>query len=165
VLKRERLPAHVRAEPPHTTAELLAALEGIDLVGREAVFVHDGGGSREVVTAIARRGVRVVEVQPYAWALPEDIGPLRALVETIVRAELDAIAFTSQAQARHLFAVADAMGARDSMVRVLRDRVVVAAVGPTCARTLAQLGTPPHVVPEQSKMGAMIVALATEFAR
>jgi uroporphyrinogen-III synthase len=165
VLKRERLPAHVRAETPHTTTELLVALESVEVGGREVVYVHDGGGSRDVVTALARRGARVVEVQPYVWALPEDLGPLRTLVETIVGAELDAIAFTSQAQARHLFAVADAMGARDSMVRALQDRVVVAAVGPTCARTLAQLGAPPHVVPEQSKMGAMIVALANEFAR
>jgi uroporphyrinogen-III synthase len=127
--------------------------------------VHDGGGNRDVAAALARRGARVVEVQPYVWALPEDIAPLRALVETIVKAELDAIAFTTQVQARHLFGVADAMGSRDAMVRALRDRIVVAAVGPTCARTLTQLGAPPHVVPDQSKMGAMIVALAAQFAR
>jgi uroporphyrinogen-III synthase len=154
----------VRAEAPHTTKELLAALEGIPVEGRDVVFVHDGGASREVAIALARRGARVVEVQPYAWALPEDIGPLRGLVETIIRGEVDAVAFTTQVQARHLFAVADAMGAREAMARAMTERVVVVAVGPTCARALAQLGAPPHVVPEQAKMGAMIVALAARFA-
>jgi uroporphyrinogen-III synthase len=164
VLKRERLPVHARAEAPHTTKELLVALEGIDVAARDVVFVHDGGGNRDVVSSLTRRGARVCEVQPYTWALPEDIGPLRALVETIVRGEVDAIAFTTQAQARHLFAVADAMGARDALARAMGERVVVAAVGPTCARALTQLGAPPHVVPDQAKMGAMVVALAAKFA-
>lgn len=164
VLKREGLPVHVRAEGPHTTKELLAALEGVAVSARDVVFVHDGGGSREVVGVLARRGARVLEVQPYAWALPEDIGPLRVLVETLIRGEVDVLAVTTQAQARHLFAVADTMGARDAMARALRERVVVAAVGPTSARALSQLGAPPHVVPEQGKMGAMVVALAAKFA-
>jgi len=82
----------------------------------------------------------------------------------IVRAEVDAVAFTTQAQARHLFAVADSMGARETLTRAMGERVVVAAVGPTCARALSQLGAPAHVVPDQAKMGAMIVALAAKFA-
>jgi len=164
VLKREVLPVHVRAEPPHTTKELLAALDAVEVTARDVVFVHDGGGNREVAAALGRRGARVVEVQPYAWALPEDLGPLRLLVDAIVRAEVDAIAFTTQAQARHLFAVADSMGARSAMARAMGERVVVAAVGPTCARALAQLGAPAHVMPAQAKMGAMIVALAAKFA-
>jgi len=164
VLKREGLPIHVRAEAPHTTKDLLAALDAVAVADREVVFVHDGGGNREVVLALARRGARVVEVQPYAWALPEDLGPLRALVDMIVRAEVDAVAFTTQAQARHLFAVADSMGARETLTRAMGERVVVAAVGPTCARALSQLGAPAHVVPDQAKMGAMIVALAAKFA-
>jgi uroporphyrinogen-III synthase len=165
VLKREGLPVHVRAQAPHTTHELLAALSTVDVADQDLVFVHDGGGNRDVVDELSRRRARVVDVQPYAWALPVDLAPLRELVENIVRGQVDAIAFTTQAQARHLFAIADAMGARDAMARAMGERLVVAAVGPTCARALAQLGAPAHVVPDQPKMGAMIVALANRFAR
>jgi uroporphyrinogen-III synthase len=160
VLKREGLPVHVRAEPPHTTAELLAALQGVEVSGRAVVFVHDGGGGRDVVVALERRDARVIEVRPYGWALPEDLGPLRALIDAIISGAVDAVAFTTQVQARHLFAVADAAGSRAALARAMADRVVVAAVGPTCARALTQLGAPPHVVPGQGKMGAMVVALA-----
>jgi uroporphyrinogen-III synthase len=165
VLKREGLPVHVRADPPHTTKDLLRAIEAVDVRERDLVFVHDGGGNRESADALARAGARIVDVQPYGWALPEDIGPLRGLVETIVRAEVDVAAFTTQVQARHLFAVADTMRARGPLTRALNERVLVAAVGPTCARALTLLGAPPQVVPEQAKMGAMIVALAARFAR
>ncbi len=162
VLKREGLPVHVRAETPHTTAELLLALESIDVAGRDAVFVHDGGALHEVVAALARRGARVVEIQPYEWALPEDMGPLRAMVGSLVAGEIDALALTTQVQARHLFEVAEAMGVRDALSNALR-KTVIAAVGPTCARVLSELGVPPQVVPDPPKMGAMILALAAWF--
>ncbi len=171
VLKREGLQAHVRAEPPHTTAELLAALggaggagEGVEVAGHEVVFVHDGGGGRTVPQALAARGARVFEVQPYEWSLPLDSTALERLVNALILGELQALAVTTQVQARNLFAVADAMGRRDALRDALRTRVVVAAVGPTCASALAELGAPPHVVPESSKMGQLVLALAEHLS-
>jgi uroporphyrinogen-III synthase len=160
VLKREGLVAHVRAASPNTTAELLAALAGVDVRDRDVVFVHDGGGARTVPEALASRGARVVEVQPYEWAMPEDTGPLRDLVRTIVAGGVEAVAITTQVQARHLFDAAEGLGMRAALRDALASRVVVAAVGPTSARTLTELGAPPHVVPDQPSMGAMVVALA-----
>jgi len=159
VLKREGLTVQVRAGAPHTTTEFLAALQGVEVRGRDVVFVHDGGGSRAVPEALAARGARVVEVQPYAWALPEDLGPLRDLVAAIVAGRVDAVAFTTQIQARHLFEVAESLGSRPSLVEALRERVTVVAVGPTTAHVLSDLGAPPQIVPPQSSMGAMVLAL------
>jgi uroporphyrinogen-III synthase len=164
VLKREGLVAHVRAPAPHTTAELLAALEPVDVRDHPVVFVHDGGGSRTVPEALAARGARLSELQPYRWAPPEDPRALADLVEKLVAGEVDALAVTTQVQAQHLFDAADAAHAGDPLREALRDRVVVAAVGPTCARTLERLGTPPHVVPDTSKMGPLVLALAQALA-
>ncbi len=163
VLKREGLPVHVRAPAPHTTRELLEALDGVDVRDHDVVYVHDGGASPVVPEALAARGARVAQVRPYEWALPEDLRPLEALVARLVAGEIDALAITTQVQARHLFDVAASIGARDALAEALRARVVVAAVGPTCARTLESLGTPPHVVPEPSKMGPLVLALARHF--
>ena len=164
VLKGEGLVAQVRAAAPHTTRELLEALDGVEVRDHDVVFVQDGGGARAVPEALAARGARVVEVQPYAWALPEDLSPLRALVSSLAAGQIAAIAFTTQVQARHLFSVADAMGSRGALAEALRSRVTVAAVGPTTASALAELGTPPHVTPAQSSMGAMVVALAKKLS-
>jgi uroporphyrinogen-III synthase len=160
VLKREGLTAHVRAPAPHTTKELLDVLAPIEVRDHHVVFVHDGGATRVVPEALAARGARVHEVQPYAWALPEDLAPLEALVASLVAGELRAIAITTQVQARNLFGVAESLGKRAALAHALTTRVVVAAVGPTCARTLEELGAPAKVVPEQSKMGPLVLALA-----
>jgi uroporphyrinogen-III synthase len=165
VLKREGLAAHVRAEAPHTTAELIAALAALPLDGRDAVVVHDGGTSRAIADWLRSRGARVFDVRPYEWALPEDVGSLRDLVGALVAGQLEALAVTTQVQARHLFQIADAMGVASSLRDALRERVVVAAVGPTCAQALEELGTPAHVVPHQSKMGPMVIALAEYLAQ
>jgi len=164
VLKREGLVAHVRAPPPHTTAELLGALEDVDVRDRDVVFVHDGGGARTVPEALLGRGARLVEIEPYVWALPEDIAPLEDLVRSIVAGGIDAVVITTQVQAKHLFHVAAGVGAQVPLLEALRERVIVAAVGPTCARALAALGAPPHVVPDQSKMGPLVLALAAHLA-
>jgi uroporphyrinogen-III synthase len=103
VLKREGLTATVRAPPPHTTKEFIAALDSVEVHDRDAVFIHDGGGARTVPEALTARGARVVEVHPYAWALPEDIAALQGLVMDIIASRVAAVAFTTQIQAKHLF--------------------------------------------------------------
>ncbi|MCL2450282.1 MAG: uroporphyrinogen-III synthase [Polyangiaceae bacterium] len=160
VLKREGLAAHVRAEPPHTSTELISALESVDVSGRPVVFVHDGGASRVVPEALAARGARLVEIRPYRWAPPEDPAALPALVEQILAGGIDVLAVTTQVQAQHLFDAAEAQTTVDRLRAALCDRVLVAAVGPTCAATLTRLGAPPHVVPESSKMGPLVLAIA-----
>jgi uroporphyrinogen-III synthase len=160
VLKRAGLPVHVRAEAPHTTRELIASLDALEVAGRSAVYVHDGGASRAVPDALRHRGANVVEVQPYEWALPEDTARLRDLVAAIIAGTVDALVVTTQVQARHLFEVADLTGAREDLRDALRGHVIVAAVGPTSAQALVDLGAPPHVVPDQHKMGSLVLALA-----
>jgi len=164
VLKREGLQAHLRAPPPHTTAELLALLETVEVRDHDAVYVQDGGGSTEVADVLVGRGARTVVIKPYGWALPEDVGPLRDLVRSIASGGVDALAITTQVQAVNLFEVAAEMSAIAELRAALTGRVVVAAVGPTSARALERLGVPPRVVPEQSKMGPLVLALSAYLA-
>jgi uroporphyrinogen-III synthase len=122
--------------------------------------VHDGGRAETVPESLARRGARVLGIAPYEWALPENVEPLRELVRRILAGGIDALVITTQVQARHLFEVATSMGVERQLGEALRARVIVAAVGPTCARVLGELGVPPHVMPAQPKMGPLVLALA-----
>lgn len=162
VLKGEGLHAHVRAQPPHTTTELLGALAGVDVGHRPVMLVHDGGGNRSIADALSARGGLVCEVAPYAWALPDDLSGLSALIGELVSGSIAALVITTQVQARHLFQVAESLGSANALKAALRDRVIVAAVGPTSARTLEELGVPTHVTPPAAgvKMGPLVAALA-----
>jgi len=164
VLHREGMPSQMKAQPPYTTEELLGVLVQLDLRLRAVVLVHHGEPNAALVEALHRQGARVHELLLYEWALPADAGPLVRMVGEIAAGSFAAAAFTSQIQARHLVHVAESLGKRDELLQALRERTLVAAVGPTCARALAELGVPPDIVPETPKMGAMLCALVERLS-
>ena len=161
VLGRHDVPVSVRVPEPHTTADVLRSMAAAATGGpddRPAALRRAQCRSRG--RAAGARGAVVEELCLYEWRLPVDLDPLRRLVRAAVSGDLDAVAFTSQIQARHLFEVARDLGLHLDLVRALTTRVVVAAVGPTCAEALRALGMPPHVVPERAEDGPLVAALA-----
>ena len=159
-LKKRGLDSTVRVDEPYTTGDVLRALEGVPVRGRDVLVVHYGERNEVIVHALARAGARVRELSLYVWELPEDLLPLVRLVEEIIERRVGAVAFTSQIQARHLVAVAERMNKTKELVHALRTHTLVAAIGPTCAETLRALGIPPHVVPLSPKMGPLVHSLA-----
>jgi uroporphyrinogen-III synthase len=163
-LHREGLAATVKARSPYTTVELIEALASLELTGHPVVLVHYGERNVALVEALVAQGAVLLELLVYEWGMPEDTAPLARAAASLIRGDFDAAAFTTQIQARHLMAIASRIGRRNQLVAALRSKVVVAAVGPTCARVLDELGVTPHVVPDPPKMGSMLEALAGRLA-
>jgi uroporphyrinogen-III synthase len=163
-LHREGLTTTVKARTPYTTVELIEALAGLDLQGHPVVLVHYGERNVALVETLVAQGAVLLELLVYEWSLPEDTAPLARAVESLIRGDFDAAAFTTQVQARHLMSIASRIGRRNQLVTALRSRVVVAAVGPTCARVLDELGVPAQIVPDAPKMGSMLEMLAGRLA-
>lgn len=163
VLRRHDVPIKVSAAEPYTTAELLDALKGIDLAGRRVAIVHYGERNRPLAVALEERGAALDELCLYEWLMPEDLVPLHTLVGELIDGAVDAIAFTSQIQCRHLFQVAADMTRSDDLTRALNTRTVVAAIGPVCDAALRTFGVVARVQPAHPKMGPMIAALADYF--
>lgn len=163
-LRQEGLEASIKVGEPHTTRELLAALEAVELRGRPVVLVHYGERNVPLVEALTGRAARLLELLVYEWSLPEDLGPLAALVDDLIAGAVQAVAFTSQVQVRHLFHVANLAERAEALRAALKDRAVVAAVGPTCAQALVEAGVEPQVVPVHPKMGPMVRDLGRYFA-
>jgi uroporphyrinogen-III synthase len=159
VMTRHSVHVDVIPEKPYTTRELLAAIEPLELAGRDVALMHYGERNAELSNALKSRGARLMEVCPYEWALPEDPSSLRALVANIA-GQVDAVAFTSQIQVRNMFAVATEMGNAELVRDALNHDIVVAAVGPVCASALKQAGVTPDVQPGDPKMGPLLLALA-----
>lgn len=163
VLRRNDVQVDITAAEPHTTTEVLAALEPVPLRDVPLALVHYGERNEQAARALADRGARVAEICLYEWRLPDDVGPLERLVGAIIDGQVDALAVTSQIQVRHLFEIADRLGQRAALVDALNQKTVVAAVGPVCASALRSYGVVPHVQPPHPKMGPMMLALSDYF--
>jgi uroporphyrinogen-III synthase len=163
VLRRQDVQVNITAAEPHTTTELLQALEAVDIKDKTIGLVHYGERNQQATDALMRRGASVAEICLYEWRLPDDVTPLRQLVDEIINGKIDALAVTSQIQIRHLFEIADKLGKHVALADALNRRTVVAAVGPVCAIALRSYGVIPHVQPSHPKMGPMMLALSDYF--
>jgi uroporphyrinogen-III synthase len=162
-LRRHGIPVTVAAAKPYTSESLLAAMAGISLAGRGTAVLHYGERNSDLSAGIRALGADLEELCLYEWLLPADLDPLRRLVQEILAGKVGAIAFTAQVQVRHLFAIADELGVATGLTAALNERLVVASVAPTCAAALQARGVDPHVIPDLSRMGPLIVALADYF--
>jgi uroporphyrinogen-III synthase len=163
ILRRSNIQIDLTAAEPHTTVELLQALDSIDLRGKAVGLVQYGERNDALTAGLRSHGATIDEVCLYEWRLPENVRPLETLVGEIIDGRVDAVAVTSQIQIRHLFEIADKLGQRAALADALNRKVVVAAVGPVCATALRSFGVIPHVQPSHPKMGPMLIALADYF--
>ena len=184
-LKSRGVTPTVLVPSPHTTDELLATLAQVQVRGEQVLVTHAGQVTAEPAAALRARGAEVADLQLYRWELPAaDAARLREFVVGLALGrgvgagaqgegggaasearsdavgEISAVAFTTQVQVRHLFQEAEHAGVADRLRAALSERVVVAAVGPTCAEALRSFGVVPDVEPAHPKMGQMVVALA-----
>lgn len=163
MLARNKIQISVNAQEPYTTAELIAALEPLALDGAGVALLHYGERNAALTDALHARGARLDELCLYEWRLPESCAPLTTLITEIINHQVDAVAFTSQIQARHLFQIAAESARADELRDALNQQTVVASVGPTCTAALRALGVEPHVEPEHPKMAPMVQALLRHF--
>jgi uroporphyrinogen-III synthase len=163
-LRANGVPVTATAAEPFTSAEVLCSLECLVEPGAGVALLHYGERSDELAAELRARRFGVLELSLYEWRLPVDTGPLERMVDDVLAGEVDAVAFTSQVQVRHLFEIADRLGRGRELVAALAERVPVAAVGPSCAGALRAHGVEPRVVPDNPKMGPMVKALA-EYLR
>jgi uroporphyrinogen-III synthase len=159
------VPPTLTTRESFTSAEVIDALASIELEGSRVLLFHYGERSESLAeTLIARRAV-LDERWLYRWSLPEDTSPLERLVLSILAGEIDALAVTCQIQFRHLHEIARRMGLERQLVRTLKQRMVIAAVGPTCQAILQAHGLDVAVMPDNPKMGPLIVALMRHLER
>lgn len=163
VLSRNNIRIDVSTASPFTTSDLIAAMQPLELNRKTVAVLHYGERNAQLAESLTARGAILQELCLYEWQLPEDTSGLRRLIDEIINRDFNAIAFTSQIQARHLFQLATEAGKAETLRNALCNDVVVASVGPTCTSVLQSLGIAPHVEPENPKMGPMVLAIAGYF--
>ncbi len=166
VLRNQGVPVALVAPEPHTSQDLLRAIQEArwDLRGRRVALQHYGADNSYLREGLERMGAKVLDVILYQWALPKDVAPLKEAIQALLQARAEAVAFTSQPQVQNLFIVAESLGLKEALRKALATRVV-AAVGPVCVRALEQEGVVAHVVPPHPKMGHLVKALAEYWSK
>jgi len=164
VLRKHGLTASIVAPKPHTTNDLVEALNNVDMSGRRVMLLHYGEKNVVIGEMLTGRGAIIEDIRLYEWDLPEDIDPLKDLVRRLVNRSIDAVLFTSQIQFRFLAQVADGMGEGSALVSALTTDVVVGAVGPVCASALRASGVIPDVLPAAANSASLVAAVADYFA-
>jgi uroporphyrinogen-III synthase len=152
----------ITAPEPNTWHELLRAFDDADKASLEVslrgarVAVQEYGVSNpELLVGLNERGAQVTRVPVYQWALPQDLGPLRAAIAAIAEGTVDVALFTTSVQAVHLFQVATEMKL-DSAVRNGLIRAIVASIGPTTSEELQRWGIQADLEPSHPKMGYLV---------
>jgi uroporphyrinogen-III synthase len=162
-LTRRQVAVGVPVPEPYTTAEVIASLGTIPVTNRVVTVVHYGERNEPLLAALTSRGAILHELWLYEWRLPEDTAPLSRAIDAMLAGEISVLAVTSQIQVRHLLHVAGA-ARKERLVSVLNERVLVGAVGPTCAAACIAAGINSPVVPTHPKLAPMLTALATAHA-
>jgi uroporphyrinogen-III synthase len=166
-LRERGIAAWVVAPEPNTWRELIDEVEatgGPDVLGGARVAVQEYGVSNtDLLDALAAKGAHVTRVPVYQWALPDDLAPLSAAIDSIVRGEIDVMIVTSGIQRVHLQDVADGSG-RGPALREGLGRCVIASIGPSASTELVRYGSIPDLEASHPKMGVLVRETAEQAA-
>lgn len=158
VLRSREVRIDRSAAEPFTTAQVLESLANLSLRGGRVLVQRYGETNVELERALRAEGAEVLEVPTYRWALPEDTGPLEALIAALDRHEVDAAVFTSASQAHNLFALAARLGRPGPLTTAL-NLTLVASIGPVCSAALRSHGVSVALEASPPKLGALVAAL------
>jgi uroporphyrinogen-III synthase len=131
---------------------------------RVGVQLYAENASQDLLTFLEDAGASVRTVTPYVYAAASDDDRVVELIDRLVGGAIDGVAFTSSAQVDRVFQMAAKHRSTEALLAAL-GRIVVAAVGPTCAASLGRRGARVSVVPERSFfMRSLVEELARAFA-
>jgi uroporphyrinogen-III synthase len=167
VLREWGVPIALTAPEPNTWHEVLRVLDEaaqtVPLMGRRVAVQEYGVPNPELLAGLAERGALVTSIPVYEWGLPEDVGPLRAAVDSIACGEIDVILFTTAMQANHLMQIATEMNKEEAVRRAL-SQILIASIGPTTSERLREFGIAPDLEPSHPKMGYLVAETARRSA-
>jgi uroporphyrinogen-III synthase len=160
----------ITAPEPNTWHELLRALDNageesaeFHLPGMRVAVQEYGVSNPELLAGLRERGAQVTRVPVYQWALPDDLGPLRAAINAIAERAVDVVIFTTAVQVIHLFQIAAEMKLDKLVMDGLR-HAVVASIGPTTSEELQRRGIRPDLEPSHPKMGYLVKETSEQAA-
>lgn len=134
-----------------TTDGVIETLETMPLEGKKiAVQLYGTEPNEKLITFLQHQQVaQISTVAPYIYASDAEDASVKSLIESMIKGEVNVIAFTSQPQLRRLISVAKANLLEQELIAALQ-QMHVAAVGPVIETELQKLGISVAIRPETS---------------
>src|SRR5262249_3774174 len=114
-----------------------------------------GVPSKDLLIGLEKRGAEVMTIHTYDWALPENVGPLKNAVRSVIDGGVDIAMFTAAVQVHHFLQVAEEMGQREALIAALK-KTKIASIGPVTSEALEEYGLTPSMEPTHPKMGFLV---------
>ena len=162
VLRGWGLKVAVQVPEPNTWRDVLESLDQkLPVQGKRIAIQEYGQTNPELIAGLEERGAKSIElVSVYRWALPEDLGPLKAAISGLIDGQIGVLAVTSAQQVKHMLQVAESEGLAKLLIDALNHHVIVASIGPVATETLIESGIRPDLEPEHPKLGPLVQTLA-----
>ncbi|MAB25503.1 MAG: uroporphyrinogen III synthase HEM4 [Pseudomonadales bacterium] len=134
-----------------TTEGVIETLKAENLAGqRIGVQLYGTDPNLKLVAFLQQAGALVSTVSPYIYADDVEDARVDQLIDALLAAEVDAVAFTSATQVRRLFQIARRREQGDAQLLAALRRLKVAAVGPVVRDELLAYGVQVDLMPESS---------------
>ena len=162
VLRGWGLKVAVQVPEPNTWRDVLESLDQkLPVQGKRIAIQEYGQTNPDLIAGLEERGAKSIElVSVYRWALPEDLGPLKAAISGLIDGQIGVLAVTSAQQVKHMLQVAESEGLAKPLIDALNHHVIVASIGPVATETLIESGIRPDLEPEHPKLGPLVQTLA-----
>jgi len=155
-LRAAGLQATLTVPEPNTWHDIMTTLDEHRPVKGLRVAVQEYGTSNpDLLRALEQRGAEVFPVSIYKWALPEDLGPMRHVLDDIITGRVQVILITNAAQVDHVMRVLEQDG-KVEQFRAALGKMVVASIGPTASERLRHHHWPVDFEPSHPKMGVLV---------
>ncbi len=155
-LKELGLTPSITVPEPNTWRDILQVIDERGSLIEVRIAVQEYGVSNpDLLAALRQRGAQVTPVPIYKWALPDDIAPLRMVLNAIVTGQVNVLLITNAAQIDHVMQLLEQEGTTAQFKEACK-KMVVASIGPTASERLRHYDLPIDFEPSHPKMGVLV---------
>ena len=158
-LENHQIPANLIPEN-YTSEGILENLRQRSAVGKSIYIPRTSEAPPELAEKLREMGNHVEEVYVYESQLPSDQGLSKKFIQDLLDGKIDAIIFSSSLGAKNFFQMMSQHVAAEKVQALINQKLTVVAIGPTTAKTLAQMGLRVDVMPEKHLFEEALEALA-----
>ncbi len=158
VCKELGLQPHILVPEPNTWSDTLNALDASYPEGLQGIRIavqEYGVSNQTFLDGLRERGAEVRPVPVYRWTLPDDLAPLKNLLQQIMDETVPVLLITNAVQVEHIIKVLE----KDEKINQFRKalhRMMVASIGRVASERLRNFGFPVDLEPSHPKMGILV---------